>query len=253
LTIDHRFGLKRMSHWAPRISRSGFDANGDLSVDWEVDDIFEDSEAPDDTFVQFAGGNVRELGAQARSADVPQAELRPYAGQVVSFTITFKWNGPPDDLKSSSVAIAVPSEFSTSHGPAPPTLSILATEPKTLQHENRIKIAYSSWSYTDGNIDWGDSGSALPYHHSIKPTSTTYSGTFITDVPLLSNRLYEFKVAVINSFQDNVWHSSSLHVRSAPNFRSLREFLRASGVPLPGGLMASMKGRTRSLRDLLGA
>jgi hypothetical protein len=132
-------------------------------------------------------------------------------------TVHFKWTGPPDDVKSSSVSVEVPGETSrTTHssGPPPPVLSVIAVEPKTLQH--------------------------------------VYSGSFTTDVPLRPNVLYRFRAEVKNSLQDNVWHASALDVGSARNFRSVGDFFRASSVSLANGLRHAMPAGTAGLRTLLG-
>jgi hypothetical protein len=94
-----------MSHWPPRIVGLSSTAEGALHVEWEVDSFFPDSEAPDETWVAF--GLALTQVTDATEIDIPGSVLAPFAGTTVGGAVTFKWIGPPDDLKGSPFYVSV--------------------------------------------------------------------------------------------------------------------------------------------------
>jgi hypothetical protein len=224
-----------MSHWAPSITAWGLTSDGSLEIVWEVDSFYSDPEAPEDVSVDLDGIPYRDLGAAGRSIAIPPKDLARFQGTVLVVDVTFKWLGPPDDTKASTVSIQIGAPPGPpGNGPPQPTVTIKSALPQTLKHPNEITLTWSSYSYNDGNILWGPASTPRAWSHSIKPTQAKYS----------------FTVQVKNSFTTNVWVETTIAARSAANFRSIRLFLNASGVQGPS-LRAAI-GHGGSIRQVMG-
>jgi hypothetical protein len=240
-----------VSHEAPVITQWSVDTNGSVTVEWEVDTFFPNSEAPDDVWVEINSAFYRDLGRDGRSITIPASDFSTIPGNVIAIGVSFKWAGPPDDVKQSPVLLSR-SDAGGGHGsqPTKPTLSVVTIEPLTLQHPNRITIAWSSYSYTNGSITWGPVEQPTLHNFTFKPQGANYQGKFTTDGSLASNKMYTFRVTVENKFQSHS-ESSVISIRSAANFRSVRTFLQASGKPA-GSLRAAF-GHGGSLRSTMGS
>jgi hypothetical protein len=79
-----------------------------------------------------------------------------------------------------------------------------------------------------------------------------YTGQYTATIPWnLANQVISFTVKTRNKYQDpNLWYSTTVGARSAGNYHSLGQFLRASNVQLPAGVRQFLHG-TSSLRSLM--
>ncbi|MFJ7066796.1 hypothetical protein [Streptomyces sp. NPDC101115] len=224
---------------------------GALHLEWDLDRFFPDPEEPDEVWVELPHGLATEpMDGAVRETDVPAAQIQPYAGRVLAGSVVFKWAGPPDDVQGSAFPpVQVPGGGTPGHTgqvPSVPVLAIVAREPKTLQHENRITISWSSYSYNSGDVFWGPHDQPRLHTHNINPHGAHYSGTFTTDHPLRPRTAYRFTVRVTNGFEHRTVESE-ITVTSAANHSSVRRFLAESGVRTPTGLRGPLHG-VRSLR-----
>lgn len=219
-----------MSRRPPDIVQAGLQSDGNLRIAWEVDSFFSDSESPDDVLAEI-GGQPRDLGGDARSLDISADELKPLTGTTLTINIGFKWTGPPDDIRWSTLSLLIPRSGTTApaQGPPRPTVTLRA-EAQVLAHPNRITVGWGSDSYTDGNILWGDPADPRANRHNIKPKRTVYHGEWTTETPLAPQTLYSFTVQVRNSFTTTSWVEATVGIVSASNHHSVRQFLAASGV-----------------------
>jgi hypothetical protein len=145
---------------------------------------------------------------------------------------------------------------SASDNPATPFITVQQPVPATLNHANQITISWESDDYTDGQVIWGPLANPQQTESSFQPVDKgnvpDYTGTYTADITSnLAGQLIAFTVQVRNSFQDaSLWFPSHVVVRSAQNYTSVREFLKASNVALPTGISQYFKG-TMSLRALM--
>ena len=77
-----------------------------MHLAWEVDSFFPDSESPDEQWAQL-GPTTLILDKDDREVDFPANVLAQLAGMTVGGSVTFKWTGPPDDVKGSPFYVSV--------------------------------------------------------------------------------------------------------------------------------------------------
>lgn len=251
--MDEIVEVMNMANRPPDITTWSWN-DGTLTVNWEVDTFFGDSSDPDDVSVELDNATYKDhLGADARSIVIPSKDL---AGLPPSFSVTVVFEWPEEnDSQGSSINLEKPASFQPGDpgSPQKPTLGVVAISPKTIQNANQITISYTSYSYTEGEIDWGISGSAPSFKHPFTPgyngPNVDYSGQFTTDQTLQPGAKYSFDVWVRNDQGTNTPVSSTITVSSAQNYHSVRNFLVASGATFPaslrtlglvGGLRSSM-------------
>lgn len=240
-----------MSHWAPNITEWGETTDGSLTVSWEVETFFDDSEAPDDVVVQLDGAQYQDMGAAGRTITIPPKDLKRFQGTVLNVTVVFVWSGSPNDSKASTVPVPISGATPTQgSGPTKPTVTIVSATPQTLKQPNQLTVGWSSNSYNDGNIVWGPISNPKLWSHSIKPKSAVYKGQWTTDQALVPHAAYSFTVQVKNSLTTNAWVETTIGAKSAANFHSLRQFLSASGVS--GSSVRTAFGHARSIRQAMG-
>lgn len=243
-----------MSNWPPKITGWWFIEGGDIHVEWEVDDFYENSNHPDAVLVVL-GGYSTTLDGAARDCDIPvQQSIAPYPpGTVVDGFVGFLWQEAPGDQKRTVFYVQVPTVamWRPAEGPPAPMLSVVATHPKTLHKENRITISWHSYSYNDAEILWGPQEDHRLHRKRVKPKGAVYHGKFTTNVPLAPRTRYLFVVRVKNSLTTNRWVETSIGVTSTHNCSSVVEFLQLSGIGLPAELGAEI-GRGYSMRETMG-
>jgi hypothetical protein len=244
-----------MTRRPPSILSAVPTSDGNINVTWQVDTFFPDSAPPEKVIIDLNGILFRELDGDEDSIDIPQATIAGLGTSVVAISVSFWWSGSPAEEQQSTVTLPVQTGGA---GPATsgvfpaaiPVVSVVDVLPHTLHSPNRITIAWRSNNYNDGNIVWGQTNAPEAFKRSIKPRGEIYHGTFTTDQPLIPASNYVFKVEVRNTLHSTRWISTTVVVRSAPGFNSLRQFLQASGVPIPCRLRTIMQSGGR-LRHLL--
>jgi hypothetical protein len=241
-----------MARHPPSILSALATADGGIEVRWEVDSFFPDSAEPEKVLIDLNAVSYKELDGDEDSVTIPRETLAAL-GTPVAISISFWWSGNPPEEQQSSVVIPVHTENPGGGGVFPaarPVVTVVAVQPRTLQAANSITIAWRSNNYNDGNIFWGPSASPRAFQRNIRPRGEVYHGTFTTDQILTSATNYSFTVEVRNTLHSPGWIGTTAVVRSAANFRSLRQFLQASRVALPAALKALL-GAERSLRRWL--
>jgi hypothetical protein len=223
-----------------------------LEVRWEVDSFFDDSAQPEQVLIELNGVPFAQLEGDEESVEIPQAALEALRTTSVGISVTFWWNGDPPEEQQSSVIVTLASAGTGagSSGAVRPAVTVVGVQPRTLRAPNTITIAWRSDNYNDGNIFWGTEAAPRAFQRSIRPRGTIYHGTFTTDRPVLPKTNHVFAVEVRNTHHSPDWLRTTVVVRSAPNFASLRRFLGASGVSVPASLRA-VAGPSIGLRNLM--
>lgn len=137
-----------------------------------------------------------------------------------------------------------------------PQVSVSSIEPATLNHPNEITIAWSGDNYTDGQVLWGTlktpRQNVIPFQPTDQGNEPNYNGQYTANIPsALQGQILSFTVQVRNSFNDaTLWYPTTIGVLSARNYRSLRQFLQASGVNFPASIRQILK-TGHSIRALM--
>jgi hypothetical protein len=141
-------------------------------------------------------------------------------------------------------------------GPEDPQVSVVSIQPATLNKPNQINIAWSSYSYTDGQVLWGPVNNSSENNYQFQATDVgnepSYSGTYTATIPsALRGHILSFTVQVRNQLTDATkWYPTTIGVVSARNYHSARQFLQASDVQFPTGVSRFLNG-SHSLRALM--
>jgi len=227
---------------------------GGIEIAWEVDSFFEGSEAAETVRVDLQGVPFSFLDGDADSEEIPRETLVALNQAVVAVSVSFLWMGPPsEELQSTAL---VPLQVGAVEGragvdpAATPLVSLVRVQPRTRQAASNIQIHWKSNNYNDANIHWGPPGSERASTEHIPPVGTSYEGTFTTNRPLVAATIYTFAVEVRNTLHSPDWLSTTLVVRSAPDYVSLRRFLLATGTPI-GTSVRSLVGERRSVRTMI--
>jgi hypothetical protein len=176
-------------------------------------------------------------------------------GTKYTFKVCYAWG--VGYANACSEEVNATTTGSASDDPLPtPVLRVVAIEPKILHKQNRITIGWSSNNYTHAKVIWGAIGGSkreVVSEPGRNGREVDYTGTFTTDVDLTPNTPYEFSVEVKNNMRSQSSTSEPIMVRSAANFRSLRQFLLASGIPQDQGIrIKTVMGGGISLRTVMG-
>lgn len=250
-----------MSHQPPDIDTITYKASDkspgrfDLDVVWSIPgpDSIIPGDRPDVFRILVNGTLFREVDQNQTTTTIPGLSPGTY---VLSVCCEWKPNDHTADEKCSSVSLPVSSQSPSGSqgGPPTPRLAVVARQPRLLNRRNQVTISWSSYSFNDGDIYWGQLGQPLTRHQSIRPQSDNdYHGQYTTDVETLSSARYQFRVQVKNSLTTNTWVSSDLVVTASENFRSVRRFLTASGVPANTGIRGILRSaKTSSLKEMMG-
>ena len=243
-----------MTRRPPSIVGVSTTAEGGVEIAWEVDSFFADSEAPGQVRVDLQGVPFSFPDADADSEEIPSAALLALHRPVVAVSVSFLWAGSPGEELQSSVLVPVQVGAGSGNAgvdpAAKPVVTLVGVQPRTRQVASNIQIRWQSDNYNDGNVFWGPPGAERTFSKRIRPVGTTYHGTFTTDRPLTAATLYTFTVEVRNTLHSPGWLSTSLVVRSAPDYLSLRRFLIDTRTPI-GTSVRSLVGESRSVRKLL--
>jgi hypothetical protein len=138
-----------------------------------------------------------------------------------------------------------------SAGASVPNVNVVSVSPAVLQHGNQITVAWSSYSYTDGQVLWGPTANPNQTVSNFVPGSGTepvYSGQYTANISQsLAGKMVSFTVQVRNTYQDaNLWFKAGVLVRAASNYTSLTQFLAASNVYPPTGVRQYIRGSLRA-------
>lgn len=244
-----------MARWPPSILSVLPTSDGGVEVKWEVDTFFGDSEEPEKVLIDLNGLQFSQLDGDEDSVEVSRDQLVALGTQVVAISVTFWWSGPPSQELQSSVTVPVQTGGigpgnSGVNPAAKPVVTVEHVQRRTVQSLSSIKIAWRSNNYNDGNIFWGPASAPRAFARNIRPVGENYQGTFTTDRALTAATVYVFTVEVRNTLHSPTWIATSVAVRSAADFLSVRQFLIASGTPLSASLR-SIVGVGRSVRQLL--
>jgi hypothetical protein len=244
-----------MARRPPEILSVTSSAEGGMTVTWQVDEFFGDSEAGEKVLVELNGLAFQELDGDETSVDVDGDTLARFAPGLLTVGVIFWWSGNPAEEQHS--AIQVPLHSSTvppgNQGIAPaakPVVTIVRVQPRTAAAPSQVTIAWKSNNYNDGNIHWGPQAAPRQFTHNIRPVGTVYEGTWTTDRPLASATGYVFTVSVRNTLHSPPWIETSIVAMTAADVLSVRAFLVASGAPPTGGVRAAM-GAERSVHRWL--
>ena len=227
---------------------------GGIEITWEVDSFFSDSEPPEQVRVDLQGIPVSLLDGDADSEEISPEAIAAVNLPVVAVSVTFLWLGPPVEEQQSSVVVPVqvgPGAGQSGVNPAAkPVVTLVHVQPRRPGTPSNIRIHWKSNNYNDGNLFWGPPGNPRAFAKNVRPVGENYEGTFTTDRPLVPGALYTFTVEVRNTLHSPGWLATSLVVRSAPDYVSLRRFFIDSGTPVTTSVR-SLIGADRSVRKLV--
>lgn len=240
-----------MSRWPPSNIMAAPTNDGDLVVGWEKDTFFVDSETPESVVVLLNQAPYTERrGAERDEVTIPGETVSAISGSVV-VEIGFQWGSEPPLFSGIVLQRGAPVRFVNLAAHAP---KVLARTPTTLHEPNKMTIEWSVLSATDVAVVWGPMDDPARYRKHITPrgtpTGARYTGKFVTDQPLVPRTTYVFSVQAHNTFH-NTAAEAAIAVNSVDNFRSLRAFLRASGVAPPVRVRGVLDGRQR-LKAVMG-
>jgi len=243
-----------MTRRPPSIVNVVTTADGGIKISWEVDSFFPDSEAPEKIRVDLQGIAFSTLDGDTDSEEIPRATVMALNLPVVVVSVSFLWMGPPVEEQQSSALVPVQVGAGTGRSgvnpAAKPVVSVVHVQPRTRQLASNIRIHWQSNNYNAGKLLWGGPGNARAFERNIGPVGQNYQGTFTTDRPLVPATLYTFTVEVRNTLHSPGWLSTSIVVRSAPDYVSLRKFLIDTGTPVTASVR-SLVSAGRSVRHLI--
>jgi hypothetical protein len=243
-----------MSRHSPNILSVDSTSDGGFEVKWEVDSFFSDSEPPEKVMIDLNGANFKQLDGEEDTVEIPGATVTALGVQVLVISVSFWWTGEPPEEKMSTVEVPLQTGEGVVVGgvypAAKPVVTLIDVQPRTVNSASKIKIAWKSNNYNDGNILWGPKNAPAAFRHSIRPRGEVYQGTFTTNQKLTPYTEYHFKVEVRNTLNSPKWISTTIVARSAPNTLSVRHFLITSGRPVTTGL-ATVVDPAKSIRKLL--
>ncbi|MGW0885845.1 hypothetical protein [Streptomyces sp. NPDC002671] len=242
-----------MTRHPPAIESVAPTDDGNLAVEWSVDDFFADSESPDKVRIDLNGILFRELDGNSTEVQVPKAVILAFGAPEIFVSVSFFWDGSPSqELQTTAPPITVNGGAPATGGglPPPPRVHIDKVQGRTLHSEPSITLSWASNNYNDANIFWGTVSQSPKFQVRIPPHGDVYHGTFTTNRPLLAGELYVFDFQVRNTTLSQTWFSTKVVVRVPVNISSVRKFMKISGLPTATNLR-SLAGPGQSVRELL--